>query len=83
MGCSKASALEHLAELRGCTLADILALGDNWNDLAMLEAVGTPILMGNAPGELLQLAKEKGWQVGPTNDDDGVAQAIEAVLAHA
>ncbi len=80
-GCSKASALEHLARLRGCTLADIMALGDNWNDLAMLGAVGQPILMGNAPEELQALARQQGWKLGPTNDEDGVAQAIEAVLA--
>ena len=80
-GCSKASALEHLAGLRGCTLADILALGDNWNDLAMLEAVGQPILMANAPEELKALARQHGWTIGPTNDEDGVAQAIEAILA--
>ncbi len=79
-GCSKASALDHLAQLRGCTLADILALGDNWNDLAMLEAVGRPVLMGNAPEELQRLARQQGWHIGPTNDEDGVAQAIEAVL---
>ncbi len=79
-GCSKASALDHLARLRGCTLGDIVALGDNWNDVAMLEAVGQPTLMGNAPEELKQLARNNGWHIGPTNDEDGVAQAIEAIL---
>ncbi len=79
-GCSKASALAYLAQLRGCTLADVLALGDNWNDQAMLEAVGRPVLMGNAPAPLQALARERGWPIGPTNDEDGVAQAIEAAL---
>ena len=79
-GCSKASALHHLAALRGCTLADALAIGDNWNDLPMLEAAGEAILMGNAPPELIALAIERGWTVGPSNDEDGVAVAIEAVL---
>ena len=79
-GCSKASALRHLTALRGCTMADVLAIGDNWNDVAMLEAVGHAVLMGNAPAELQTLARERGWTLGPTNDEDGVALAIEAAL---
>ena len=80
-GCSKASALEYLAELRGCTLADVLAIGDNWNDLSMLQAAGRAVLMANAPEELVQMARVNGWEVGQTNDEDGVAFAIEAALA--
>jgi hypothetical protein len=79
-GCSKATALAHLAEMRGCTMADVLAIGDNWNDMPMLTAAGNAILMGNAPEELRALAKEQGWTVGPTNDEDGVAIAIAAAL---
>ena len=80
-GCSKASALAELARMRGCTLADVMAIGDNWNDLPMLEAAGQAVLMGNAPLELLERATELGWTVAPTNLEDGVAIAIEAVLA--
>ena len=79
-GCSKASALEHLAALRGCTLAEVMAIGDNWNDLPMLQAAGKAILMGNAPEELHRLARQNEWSIGPTNDEDGVAFALEAVL---
>jgi hydroxymethylpyrimidine pyrophosphatase-like HAD family hydrolase len=82
-GCSKASALQHLAELRGCTMDDVLAIGDNWNDLQMLSAAGRSVLMSNAPEELQRVARERGWTIGPTNDEDGVAQAIERVLAEA
>ena len=80
-GCSKASALEHLANLRGIATTDILALGDNWNDLAMLRQAGQPVLMSNAPSELLALARTSGWTIAPSNDQDGVAVAIEAALA--
>ena len=80
-GCSKASALRHLTALRGCTVADVLAIGDNWNDLAMLEAAGQSVLMGNAPLDLQALALQRGWVLGPTNDEHGVALAIEAALA--
>jgi HAD superfamily hydrolase (TIGR01484 family) len=79
-GCSKASALAHLADLRGCTMADVVAIGDNWNDLPMLEAAGRAILMGNAPEKLRELARRNGWEIGPGHDEDGVAQAIEDIL---
>ncbi len=80
-GCSKASALRHLTALRGCTMADVLAIGDNWNDVPMLEAAGGAVLMGNAPAALKATAAARGWTVGRTNDEDGVALAIEAALA--
>ncbi len=80
-GCSKASALQRLAELRGLACADILAIGDNWNDLAMLRLAGEPALMSNAPDDLKSLAAANGWTILPSNDQDGVATAIEAAFA--
>ena len=80
-GCSKASALQHLAELRGISMQEVLAIGDNWNDLPMLEAAGQAVLMSNAPNELKELALARAWTVGLSNDEDGVAVAIEQVLA--
>jgi hydroxymethylpyrimidine pyrophosphatase-like HAD family hydrolase len=79
-GCSKAAALGRLAEMRGCTAADVLAIGDNWNDLPMLRAAGRAVLMANAPEELKAMAQRQGWVVAPSNDEDGVAVAIEAAL---
>lgn len=69
----KADALAFLQERWGITAGETLAIGDNWNDRAMLESAGRGLLMGNAPRELLQL----GLSVLPTNDEDGVAHAIE------
>jgi hydroxymethylpyrimidine pyrophosphatase-like HAD family hydrolase len=80
-GCSKASALEHIAQLRGLTSADILAIGDNWNDVAMLRLAGHAALMSNAPDDLKALALSSGWTIVPSNNEDGVAIAIEAALA--
>lgn len=79
-GCSKASALEQLTQLRGLTMHDVLAIGDNWNDLPMLQAAGHTALMANAPAELHALARQHNWTIVPTNDEDGVAIAIEASL---
>jgi HAD superfamily hydrolase (TIGR01484 family) len=80
-GCSKASALLHLAELRGINASEILAIGDNWNDVPMLQMAGQSAVMANAPADLLELAAERDWSIAPSNDEDGVAAVIEAVLA--
>ena len=80
-GCSKGAALLSLAATRGIEPSQILAIGDNWNDVSMLEAAGAAVLMGNAPEELKVMARSRGWRLGPSNSDDGVAQAIEATLA--
>ena len=72
-GCSKGTALRAWSERRGLARAEVMAMGDNLNDLQMLEFAGTPVLMGNALPEL----KARGWPVSGRNDDAGVAQAIE------
>jgi HAD superfamily hydrolase (TIGR01484 family) len=79
-GCSKGSALLRLAELRGVKAEEILAIGDNWNDVSMLEVAGRAVLMGNAPKDLKAVAAERGWVLGRRHDEDGVAEAIEAAL---
>jgi Cof subfamily protein (haloacid dehalogenase superfamily) len=82
-GCSKGAALLQLSADRGVQPGEILAIGDNWNDLSMLEVAGQSILMGNAPDDLKALARERDWTIGSRHDQDGVAEAIEAVLADA
>jgi 5-amino-6-(5-phospho-D-ribitylamino)uracil phosphatase len=71
--CSKASALDALARRLGFQREEILAIGDNFNDRGMLEYAGVPVVMGNAVPEL----KSLGWPVTLSNDDSGVAAAIE------
>jgi hypothetical protein len=82
-GCSKGVALLRLAAAKGIQPAEMMAIGDNWNDLSMLEVVGRPVLMENAPEELKALARERGWRVGKHHDEHGVAAAIGEVLAAA
>lgn len=79
-GCSKGAALVRLAAARGLTAANIMACGDNWNDLSMLQIAGHPVLMGNAPEELQQMAVARGWHITATHDADGVAEAIFAAI---
>ncbi|MDQ3346519.1 MAG: Cof-type HAD-IIB family hydrolase [Acidobacteriota bacterium] len=75
-GCSKGSALCTWSERRGFGRHEVMAIGDNLNDLPMLEFAGTPVLMGNALDEL----KARGWHVTGTNDEAGVAGAIETFI---
>lgn len=80
-GISKGTALRRLLAARGLTPANLMAVGDNWNDLPMLSLAGTPVLMGNAPADLLEQARSLGWFIAPTHERDGAAEAIEAALA--
>ena len=79
--CSKGAALLALAKSKGIAPAQIMAIGDNWNDLSMLQVAGRAVLMNNAPEDLKSLARSCNWSIGPSNQADGVAQAIESVLS--
>jgi len=79
-GVSKASALEKLAALLGVDRKETMAIGDNWNDVDMLEWAGQGVMMGNAAEELRTLAKTRGWKQAPHNNEDGVAVVLEAAI---
>ena len=80
-GCSKGTALQRLAEREGIGREDILAIGDNWNDLDMLESAGRAVVMANGAPDLVEEARKRGWAVASGNDVDGVAEVIESVLS--
>jgi hypothetical protein len=71
--CSKGAALAEWAALRGYGREEVMAIGDNHNDLEMLSFAGIPVVMGNGVPEL----KNFGWHETGTNDENGVAVAIE------
>jgi Cof subfamily protein (haloacid dehalogenase superfamily) len=71
-GCTKGAALREWAAARGLDRREIMAVGDNFNDLEMLQAAGCPVVMANAVDDLKRL----GWPVTFTNDEGGVAAAI-------
>ena len=72
-GCSKGAALAEWAEKQGLRRDEILAIGDNHNDLEMLHFAGVPVVMGNCVPEL----RTFGWHETQSNDESGVAAAIE------
>lgn len=80
-GISKGWALERLANRLGVGRRETMAIGDNWNDVDMLEWAGQGVIMGNATGELRTMARMRGWKQAPPNDQDGVAVVLEAAVA--
>ncbi len=75
-GCSKGHALQRWATHHGYNREEVMAIGDNFNDIEMLEFAGLPVIMGNACDEL----KQNGWVETLGNDSSGVAWAVEQVL---
>ncbi|QMS91839.1 HAD family phosphatase [Nostoc edaphicum CCNP1411] len=74
---NKGTAVRYLAEeLLGLQLANVMAIGDNFNDVEMLEYVGLGVAMGNAPAAVQAIAR---W-VAPSVEEDGAAVAIEKFL---
>jgi Cof subfamily protein (haloacid dehalogenase superfamily) len=71
--CSKGASLAEWAALRDVPREEVLAIGDNHNDLEMLNFAGIPVVMGNSVPEL----KNFGWHQTASNDEGGVAAAIE------
>lgn len=71
--CSKGGALKLWAERCHIKPCEVMAFGDNFNDLEMLQYAGLPVVMGNhSPG-----LYRPGWTLTLSNDEDGVAAAIQ------
>ncbi|GHU40399.1 haloacid dehalogenase [Bacilli bacterium] len=73
----KGQALQKVTELLNLPLSKVAALGDNFNDMSMLAAVGVGIAMANAEAEVKEIAK----YTTVTNVENGVAYAVEQILA--
>lgn len=72
-GCSKASAMEFVAEYLGIPMTETAAIGDGANDIPMLECANYAIVMGNAPDEVKGLAD----YVTSDVDKDGIEEALK------
>jgi Cof subfamily protein (haloacid dehalogenase superfamily) len=74
VGCTKGATLALWARQCGIDAREVMAIGDNFNDLEMLQFAGLPVVMGNrTPG-----FGEAHWTLTLTNDQDGVAAAIQS-----
>jgi Predicted hydrolases of the HAD superfamily len=74
---SKGSGLKKLAAISGIDPKDVMALGDNFNDLEMLDFAGTSVVMGNADPSLLEREE---FYTTLSNDECGVSVAIEQFI---
>lgn len=72
----KGIALSTIAKQLGIDLKDVMALGDNLNDVSMLERVGYSVAMDNAAPEVKTVAK----YVTDSNENSGVGKAIKKFL---
>lgn len=70
---SKTTSIEYLREKLGVNRSEIIAIGDNYNDMDMIEYAGLGIAMGNAPEQVKKCANE----VTLSNDEDGVAESLK------
>jgi len=76
-GVSKSAGLEIICQRYGFDAADVLAFGDGLNDIDMLRWAGQAVAMSNAPDSVRDAAD----RVAPSNEDDGIAVVVEAMLA--
>lgn len=74
---SKANAVRFVSERLGLAPAEIVAMGDNYNDVEMIQLAGIGVAMGNAPDDI----KAKADYVTDTNNNDGVRKAMERFFA--
>jgi len=78
---SKGEGCAAVADEYGFKPEEVMAVGDNFNDLEMLAFAGTSVVMGNAEMELRDhLSTIRDFHVTATNDEDGVAEAIERFI---
>lgn len=73
---SKGESVARMAGLHGIAQEETMAIGDNHNDLTMLSYAGLGVVMANAEDEL----KQMGFEQTTSNEEDGVAQAIEKFI---
>lgn len=72
-GIDKGWGIKYLADYYGIPLSDVIAIGDSFNDAAMIKAAGLGVAMGNSPEPIKKLADV----VADDNNADGVAKIIE------
>ncbi|MEC5422889.1 Cof-type HAD-IIB family hydrolase [Virgibacillus sp. C22-A2] len=72
-GVSKASALKKVCQEIGITMNEVMAVGDSLNDIKMIQEAGVGVAMGNAQEAIKNVADH----ITDTNNNDGVAKAIE------
>ena len=73
---NKGDGVATLARIASVDLEAVAVLGDQFNDVPMFDRAGIAVAMGQAP----EPVKAKATYVSSSNDEDGVAQAIDTIL---
>ncbi|WP_028548434.1 Cof-type HAD-IIB family hydrolase [Paenibacillus sp. UNC451MF] len=76
LGISKESGVQMVCDQLGIGMDQVMAIGDNMNDLRLIRAAGLGVAMGNADDEL----KREANAITDTNEQDGVAKAIQKYI---
>lgn len=74
--CSKGNAINGLCKYLNIDIKDVIAMGDDKNDISMINAVGLGVAMGNAQDDVKKIAKE----ITKTNNENGVAEIINSKI---
>lgn len=75
-GVTKGTSLDQLIQTCGIKREEVIAIGDSYNDLSMIEFAGLGVAMGNAPDDIKEIANF----VTDTNMNDGVAKVVEEFI---
>ncbi|MCD8502000.1 MAG: Cof-type HAD-IIB family hydrolase [Bacillaceae bacterium] len=76
LGVTKGTSLNQLIDRLGIIREEVIAVGDSYNDLSMIEFAGLGVAMGNAPDDIKEIAD----YVTDTNMNDGVAKVVEEFI---
>jgi len=73
---SKATALQFILKINRLPVEKLMVIGDNFNDISMMQLAGLSVAMGNAPENVKQYAD---W-IAPSNEENGVAVSIQRLF---
>ncbi|TCP93298.1 hypothetical protein EDC44_1219 [Cricetibacter osteomyelitidis] len=74
---TKAKAIQFMERHLNVTADEVIAFGDNYNDLDMLQYAGLSVAMANSPDDVKAVAKE----VTASNNEDGIALVLNRIFA--
>ena len=72
----KSKSILRLCEILNINIEEVIAIGDSYNDISMIETAGVGIAMGNGVQEIKEIADF----ITDTNENDGVAKAIKKYI---
>jgi hydroxymethylpyrimidine pyrophosphatase-like HAD family hydrolase len=75
-GVSKSTAVERVCALCGCSSSEVLAVGNDYNDMDLLRWAGFPAVVANAP-----LSMQEEFPVVSSHDEDGFTRAVEKTMS--